>query len=73
MQHSKKKLSLTAVKGKGHDLVGRGWLAHFRLHWKTIGLTTLEKITSEREHMPRARPILFKGVLEDGTQMSRVS
>ena len=35
-------LSLIVVKGKGHNLFGRDWLMHFKLHWKTIGLTTLE-------------------------------
>ena len=35
-------LSLVVVKGKGHNLFGRDWLMHFKLDWKTIGLTTLE-------------------------------
>jgi len=39
----KKTLSLVVVKGKGHNLFGRDWLAHFCLDWKTIGLATLEK------------------------------
>ena len=37
-----KQLSLMVVKGKGHNLFGRDWLAHFCLDWKTFGLATLE-------------------------------
>jgi len=37
------------VKGKGHNLFGRDWLAHFRLDWKTIGLATLEKSSTPLE------------------------
>ena len=41
-QQQNHQLSLIVVKGKGHNLFGRDWLMHFKLDWKTIGLTTLE-------------------------------
>jgi len=31
-------LSLTVVEGSGPSLLGRDWLCHLTLDWKTIGL-----------------------------------
>ena len=36
-------LLLLVVAGKGPSLVGRDWLQHIQLNWKTIGLATLDK------------------------------
>ena len=46
-QQQNHQLSFIVVKGKGHNLFGRDWLMHFKLDWKTIGLTTLENAKPE--------------------------
>ena len=60
-QQQNHQLSLIVVKGKGHNLYGRDWLMHFKLDWKTIGLTTLENAKARVNVLLKKYEEVFSG------------
>ena len=52
-------LSLTIVEGSGPSLLGRDWLCHLTLDWKTIGLTTLDMGRTQVEALQKKYKDVF--------------
>ena len=52
-------LLLLVVAGKGPSLVGRDWLQHIQLNWKTIGLATLDKEQAQVQLLLQQYPEVF--------------
>ena len=60
-------LSLTVVEGAGPSLLGRDWLVHLTLDWKTIGLATLDMSRTQVEALQKKYRDVFSpglGVLK---------
>ena len=61
-------LSLTVVEGAGPSLLGRDWLVHLTLNWKTIGLATLDMSRTQVEALQKKYRDVFSpglGVLKN--------
>jgi len=50
---------LLVVAGKGPSLVGRDWLQHIQLNWKTIGLAILDKEQAQVQLLLQQYPKVF--------------
>ena len=55
-------LDLMVVDGNGPSLLGRDWLQHFRLDWKTIGMVAIDKDWAQVELLKSK----YKGVFAEG-------
>ena len=61
-------LSLTVVEGSGPSLLGRDWLCHLTLDWKTIGLATLDMSRTQVEALQKKYKDVFSpglGILKN--------
>ena len=52
-------LSLTVVEGSGPSLLGRDWLCHLTLDWKTIGLANLDMSRTQVEALQKKYKDVF--------------
>ena len=60
--------SLTVVEGSGPSLLGRDWLCHLTLDWKTIGLANLDMSCTQVEALQKKYKDAFApglGTLKD--------
>jgi len=54
-------LSLFVVQGNGPSLLGRSWLQHICLDWKSLGVATVQQVPSQTDALRRKYADVFHG------------
>ena len=53
-------LTLYVVQGSGPNLLGRSWLQHIQLDWRSLGIATVQKVPSQSEALLKKYGAVFQ-------------